>query len=105
MFPMGIQTGQSAKMASIATQLSQAKIEEMISKSYDEIISLTEEYGEIADFEIYKRVTEVNYYDPVNSTTTESDLRIKKIEVTVFWKSSLGGSGKNINLVTLISKR
>lgn len=107
MFPMGIQTGKSAQIATVATSLNQGKIEEIIFKSYGEISvgSTTEAYGEISNFEFYKRVTEVNYYDPVNSTVIDSDSGIKRIEVTVFWQSSLGGSEKNINIVSLISKR
>jgi len=105
MFPMGTQIGKSAQMATTATQLGQAKIEELVSKSYGEVSSSTEAYGKIPGFEAYKRITAVDYYDPVNAITTSSDTGIKKVAITVFWKSPLGVTEKSINLVSLIAKR
>lgn len=113
MFPLGIQTAKTAQMATVAAQLGQAKIEEIISKSYDEISvgETTESYGEIPDFDAYKRVTAINCvdldlqevacdYDPTNNPDP-----VKKIEVTVFWKSPLGVSEKSAKIASLIAKR
>lgn len=108
MFPLGIQTERTARMATVAGQLGQAKIEEIISKSYDEIsVGVEEEdYGSIPDFNSYKRKTEVNFFDPDNpSIPPGSDLGIKKIKVTVFWKSPPGVSEKSIKIATLIAER
>jgi len=105
MFPVGIQIQNLAKMETVASRLAQAKIEEIIAKSYEEIVTFCEGYGEIPNFEFYKRETRVNYYDPVNSTTSQIDLGIKEIDVKVFWKSGPGFSEKSITLKTLITKR
>lgn len=106
MFPMGAQVAKSSQMTSIASQLGQAKIEEMISKSYNEISSTAEEYGEISGFKSYKRITEVSYFDPNNpETPSAEDFGIKKIETTVFWRSTFGVPEKSINLFSLVTKR
>jgi type II secretory pathway pseudopilin PulG len=105
LFPVSVRTAKSAEMSTIAIQLAQGKIEEMISKSYTEIASFAETYGEIPDFEAFKRVTTVNYYDPSNSTTTEDDLGIKRVAVNVYWKSNIGINEKSVALVTLIVKK
>ena len=106
-FPLGVRIGKSAEMTTVATQLGQAKMEEIISKSYGDISSgtTTEDYGEISDFPSYKRITQVSYYDPVNSTTTESDLRIKKIKVTVSWELLLGAYKPSIDVINLIAEQ
>lgn len=107
MFPMGTRIGKSAQMASVATQLGQAKMEEIIFKSYNDISSSTEAYGEISDFEAYKRVTTASCFDPNGSDLTPNcpDTGIKKIEVNVSWKSPFGVTEKSINLTSLIAKR
>lgn len=107
-FPLGSQIQKSSQMATIAVQLSQGKIEEIISKSYGEISvgAIEEDYGFDSNFSSYKRKTEVNYFDPENpQIPASSDLGIKKIEVTVFWRSPSGVSEKEVKLATLIVKR
>ena len=105
LFPISAHIAKSSQMLTIANQLGQAKLEEIVSKPYEEISASTENYGEIPGFESFKRVTEVAYYDPQNSTTTESDLGIKRVSVSVFWKSPVGVSEKNISFITLVAKR
>lgn len=107
MFPMATQIEKSAQILALANQLAQAKIEENISKSYNEIVigTTTEEYGFIADYPYFKTLVKINYYDPVNLAIIDIDYGIKKIEVFMFWKSPLGSSEKNIKLESLISKR
>jgi len=107
MFPIGVQVEKSAQILTAANQLAQAKIEENISKSYNEVITgtTTEEYGSISEFPYFKIITRINYYDPLTSTITNGDLGIKKIEVSIFWKSPLGSSEKNTKLESLISRR
>jgi len=104
MFPIGTKFTTFSKMASVATQLAQEKTEEIISQSYDNISSSVEDYGKISGFEAYKRISEVNYYDPESSNTTTTDTGIKKITVTVFWHSPLWGE-KSINLITFFARR
>ena len=107
-FPLGSQIQQSNQMATIAVQLSQGKIEEIISKSYGEISVgiIEEDYGFDSNFSSHKRKTEVNYFDPGNPQIPASnDLGIKKIEVTVQWQSPLRLGEKSVNLITLIAEK
>lgn len=116
MFPLGTQTTKSAQMASQASHLGQFKIEEMVSKSYDDpalsIGTTTEDYGTVPDFSFHKRVTSVNCVRPDNLSETECNYDLvsdpdpmKKIEVTVYWKSSLGITERNVKLTSLIAKK
>ena len=113
-FPLGVHLTKTAQMATIATQLSQAKIEEEISRHYNEIslATITENYGEIPNFTAYKRITRTSCvrasdlmaadcdYDP-----TSDPYPMKKIEVTVYWRSSLGITEKNISLMGLVAQK
>jgi len=113
MFPVGIQIMRSSKMSTVAAHLGEAKIEEIISMSYEKIPLgiVTENYEEISGFGAYKRVIMISCvdpnleevacdYDPINNPDP-----IKKIEAAVFWKSALKVTEKNIELLTLISKK
>lgn len=109
-FPLGMYIQKSAQLTTTAAQLSQAKIEEIVSKSYsDPLLSVgtaTESYGTISGFSVFKRVTKINYYDPNNpALIPAADLGIKKIEITVFWRSPLGVAEKEVKLTTLFAKR
>lgn len=116
MFPLGLQVAISSQTASVAVQLGQAKMEEMVSKEYNDLSfylgTNTEEYGSIAGFDRYKRITKVSCahrndlseadcaYDSINDPGP-----LKKIEITVFWKSSLIAAEQSINVASLISRR
>ena len=107
MFPLGIQIGKSAEMATSAAQLGQGEMEEIISKSYDEVSA-----GTIAKTPFdpphtsYQKEIKVSYVNPNDSLQeTASDLGIKKIEITIFWKSPLEISEKNLKVISLIAKR
>lgn len=110
-FPLGTHIAKTSQMTTIATQLAQAKMEEQIPKSYDEIsIGIIESKHQLASpFESYQRETKVSCVDPElelsEVVNCSPDPGIKKIEVTVFWKSSLGVTEKNIRIASLISKR
>jgi type II secretory pathway pseudopilin PulG len=116
-FPIGTQIAKSSQMATVAVQLGQEKIEEIISKSYTEILcpggvsptcSNSEDYGSIPNFSAYKRVMKITCVrdsDFSEVTNCSPDPGLKKIEVTVFWKSPLGVPEKNIKIAILISKR
>jgi len=109
-FPLGTHIQKSSQMTTTAIQLSQGKMEEIISKSYDDpllaVATTTESYGSIPEFSSYKRVVKINYYNPDNpGQTPAGDLGIKKIEISVFWKSSLGIAEKEVKIATLLSKR
>ncbi len=109
-FPLGTYIQKSSQMTTVAIQLSQAKLEELISKSYDDpllsVSTTTESYGTVSDFSLYKRTTRINYYDPNNPFQIPvADLGIKKIEITVFWKSPLGVAEKEAKIATLFSQK
>ena len=67
-FPLGAHVQKSAQMTSVAVQLSQSKMEEIVASSYQEITAgtTTEDYGFDANFQAFKRKTEVSYFDPEN---------------------------------------
>ncbi len=109
-FPLGTYIQKSSQMTTVAIQLSQAKLEELISKSYDDSLlfvgTTTESYGTVSGFSSYKRTTRINYYDPNSpSQIPVADLGIKKIEITVFWKSPLGVAEKEAKIATLFSQK
>jgi prepilin-type N-terminal cleavage/methylation domain-containing protein len=104
-FPISSHIIKSGEMVTTAVLLSQGKLEEVTSKSYEEIFSLTEDYGQINGFEAYKRVTDVQYYDPQTSTVTTTDMGIKQVKVTVSWKSPFGSLEKSTYLANLITER
>ncbi len=102
MFPLGIQIVSSSKMATAAVYLGEAKMEEIISTSYEEISSEPKQTLN-PPFSAYSRETEVACFDPNGSffPNCPGDTGIKEIKVTVSW----GVAGKKIELSTLITKR
>ena len=105
-FPLGIQIASSSKMATVATHLGEEKIEEIISKYYDEIsdAAFPDELSLPSPFSAYKRETEITCFDPNDSpppNCSDGDTGIKRIEVTVSW----GTPTKKIELNALITKR
>lgn len=105
LFPLSLQTRKFSEMKTVASQLAQAKIEELAAVSYDDIlVGTTTEPQLNSPFEAYSRQLIVNYVD-ANLQNSVSDTRLKKIEVTVFWSSSLSISDKSVNVINLISGR
>jgi len=107
-FPFGVNVQKQAQMATVALQLNQEKMEEIISYQYNEILvgTIEESYGFDPDFPSFKRITEVEYFNPDSPEVPPAeDSGIKKIEVTIFWHTPLGTTEKEIKLATLIAKR
>lgn len=113
-FPLGVHLAKAAQMSTVATQLSQAKIEEEVSHSYTDIPvgSSQEDYGQIPGFASYKRATQIICVraSDLSQVACDYDLAndpypMKRIEVTVYWRSSLGVTEKNISLMSLIAKK
>ena len=107
-FPLGTQIQKSSQMATIASQLAQAKMEEIISQSYSSILIGTsqEAYGFNTSFLSHRRETEITYFDPDNpGLPPAQDLGIKKVEITVFWHSPLGASEKEVKIANFIAKK
>jgi prepilin-type N-terminal cleavage/methylation domain-containing protein len=108
-FPIGMKIGKNSRTKTIGAQLCQQKIEELISKPYNDVQlnigTTTENYGTIAELGYLKRITRINYYNPVNFQVTIVDLGIKEIEVEVFWRSPLKNTEENINIKSFISNK
>ncbi|MFH1582201.1 MAG: prepilin-type N-terminal cleavage/methylation domain-containing protein [bacterium] len=107
-FPLGTYIQKTAQLSTTALAISQGKMEETISLPYSSILIGTneEDYGSNSDFPSFRRLTEISYFDPENpEILPESDLGIKKIEITVFWKSHLGILEKEVKIATLITKK
>jgi len=97
MISLGLQTGTKAKMKNCASKLAQEKIEEVISESYEQATSSSEDYGEISNF--------VNYYDIQSSVISDTDLGAKVIKVSVFWKAPPAFSEKSVIMESLKVKK
>jgi prepilin-type N-terminal cleavage/methylation domain-containing protein len=113
-FPLAAQIERSGRMATVASQLGQAKIEENLSKLYKDVICPDnicpdiEDYGEISGFSNFKRVTEITCIDGEDFNEVancDPDPGLKKIKVTVYWESTLKIFPKNIEIITLIAER
>ncbi len=108
LFPLGVNLQNASQMASISSQLGQAQMEEIISKSYNEIsLGTTQEsYGFDSSFPFHKRETTVSLFDPNNpGVPPAEDLGIKKIEITVFWDSPFNLVEKEVKIATLITRK
>lgn len=110
-FPMGTQITKSSELSSVAVFLAQEKIEETISKSYEELFigEVIEEYGFDTQFNPYKRITNITCVDPdfdmFEIENCSPDLGIKKIQVVVYWNSVLNDSEESVKLVNLYSSK
>lgn len=105
-FPFGINSASSAQHKTVATNLAQAKIEEIISSAY-----AAASLGQVLesslnsidpDFSQYSRLTSVSYVDG-NLQATGQDLGLKKVQVTVSWKDHLAQASSSLSLFTLIA--
>jgi len=105
MISLGLQTGTKAKMKNCASKLAQEKIEEVISESYEQATSSSEDYGEISNFDFFKREVDVNYYDFQGSVISDTDLGAKVIKVSVFWKTPPTFSEKSVIMESLKVKK
>ncbi len=110
-FPLGARIWRSSEMATVAVGLGQAKMEQIISQSYDEVpFGIIESKHQLdAPFSSYQRETEVVCVDPTldfsEVVDCSPDPEIKKVTVVVFWRSSFGIKEKSIDLVSLIVKK
>lgn len=103
-YPLGAKIEKQSQMTTEALEIGQAKIEEVSSRAYADIVSSVEEYGTMANSPAFKRTVTADFYDPVTGGIAANDTGIKKVTVQIFWNSSLSGE-KNISLKSLISQR
>lgn len=107
-FPLGSYIQKSAQLNTVASELAQSKMEEILSQSYGDISTgvVEEPYGFVPSAPSFKRKTEITYFDPNSpGTPPASDSGIKKITITVFWHSPLGIQERNVQIANLISQR
>lgn len=118
-FPPGIQTAKNTEKAAQAVTLAQAKIEEMLSYSYDsdELVVNPDEPNEprhkLSDdpadpLYYFERETNITFVDPdpaEDLPEVSEDLGAKKIVVDVFWQMPFSLGDRSIELITLVSKR
>ena len=106
--PMAARIQKTGQAAASAVLLAQSKMEDVISESYDEISTgtVSEAYGFSSHSPSFRRTTQISTFNPNNpSIAPAQDLGIKKIIVSVFWKSPLSISEKEVKLVTLFADK
>ena len=107
LFPLGLKASYQAKNLSLATNLAQARLEELISDNYDNLavgITTEDTLSSIdSDFSSFIRVTEIIYVDG-NLNSSIQDLGLKKVVVYVSWPNSFTGDRSTTSLVTLINE-
>lgn len=109
-FPLALKINQTAEQATIATNLAQAKMEEIFSLGYNNLnIGTIEAKHRLAvnssdPLYYYQRETAVEYVD---SNLNHSDLEtgMKKITTTVYWQSLAFGLEKDVSLDIIISQK
>lgn len=105
-FPLGLESVKSSEHETVAVNLAQAKIEEIISTSYSDVST-----GEIvesslssidSDFSSYSRTTSTYFIDS-DLNVSEQDLGLKKVNVTVSWFDNFNNATTSVNLIILIA--
>ena len=110
LFPIAFKVGESAKQSTVATNLAQAKLEEMFYLDYDNISIGTIEAKQRMSvdpanpFYNYQRETITEYIDQ-NLETSVVDTGMKKITVNSYWNSSLLSLEKSVQLTLIISEK
>ncbi|MBI2050720.1 MAG: prepilin-type N-terminal cleavage/methylation domain-containing protein [Parcubacteria group bacterium] len=108
-FPLATRTERSLEMEAIANHLAQEKMESFQALAYEDIAIGTLESGVAADaditspFYIFTRTTTVAYVDQ-NLATSQTDLDLKRISITISWPRPSGAGTSTTSLVTLRSK-
>ena len=109
-FPRGISTSKDVELATVADQLGQAKIEELMAADYNALTPGTLENQARVEsdptnpFYQFKRTSTVELIDAAFASSG-ADIGLKKITVTVFWPSILGGTDHSVRLIHLKAKR
>ncbi len=109
-FPISLKASKSAEENTVASNLAQAKIEELFSIGYDNINTGTiEAKHRLASdpenpFYAYQRETKIEYVDS-NLNTSLVSTGIKKATVKVYWSNAVSGNEKNIIFYVIISQK
>jgi len=109
-FPTGIEASKNVEFATIADQFAQAKIEELVNANYDALVpGILEDQVHVKNdpadpFYKFLRSSAVELVDS-SLNASAIDIGLKKIIVTIYWPSILGGSNRSVQLTQLKSKR
>ncbi len=109
-FPLSLKIDRAAEQNTVAANLAQAKVEEIFSSTYDNIIVGTIELkhrlaADPADpFYAYQRETIAEFVDG-NLNSIGTDQGLKKVTVRVFWYAPLLGTEKSWQTAILVSKK
>ena len=107
LFPLGLKASTQAKNITVATNLAQAKMEEIISDDYDNLTIGTTTEPSLStidpDFSNFTRVTVINYVNG-DLAIVGQDFGLKKVEVYVGWTSPFSGENSTTSLITLINE-
>jgi len=112
LFPLSLKIENSAEMKSRAIELAQAKIEEFFVNSYSEIKCQQTsppceiEENQVPEDSAFKRVTRITFVNPSNNfSESGSDTGIKKVEVTLYWKTNFSQGEDSFKIVTLFAQK
>jgi type II secretory pathway pseudopilin PulG len=109
-FPHGTSIERDIELTTISQHLAQSKLEEIVSLSYSEVLlGQTEDKVRVdtdpnSSFYDFKRSTYVNLVDE-NLQTTETNIGMKKVLITLYWPSTFLGPDRSYSLTTVISSR
>lgn len=104
-FPVGFSVEKASQMRTQGSLLAQEKIEEFTAKAYQSLaVGIVTEAVLPSPFEKFSRETKINYVD-AGLQEAGSDTGLKKIEITVFWPSSLSIGDKEVKLITLVAEK
>lgn len=110
LFPLALKISRDAEQETVAANLAQGKIEELFSLGYENIATSTiETRHRLATdpanpFYNYERQTVSQLVDG-NLNDSASDLGLKKITVTMYWKTANLGLAKELPVSILISRK
>ncbi|MDD4989803.1 MAG: hypothetical protein PHW31_00635 [Candidatus Pacebacteria bacterium] len=104
-FPIGFSMEKYSQMETQAVLASQEKIEALLGESFSGLaIGTTVENSLSSPYELFSRTTKISFVD-VNLNESANPTGLKKIEITVSWKSSLKIETKQTKLITLMAER
>ncbi|MBU1036750.1 prepilin-type N-terminal cleavage/methylation domain-containing protein [Patescibacteria group bacterium] len=104
LFPLGLKNASYSRSETTAVFLAQAKMEEIISERYDQVLTGTFAEASLVtiddDFARYSRQTVIYYVDEDLESSVQ-DIGLKRVDVTVSWPG--GDSNRTVTINTLIS--
>ncbi len=104
-FPVGFSVEKHSQMETQAVLAGQEKIEALLAESFSELaIGAIIENSLSFPYELFSRTAKVSYVD-ANLNESANPTGLKKIEITVSWKSPLKIETKETKLITLVAEK